>query len=67
MKYYYFISFTGRNNMGQIDGNMTLDRNSKLRVMADIRIIQKDLEEKNNLSNVTITNIVLLDSENMMA
>lgn len=61
MRYYYFISFTGRNNMGQINGNMTHDRNSKLKTMTEIRELQKDIEDKNNLNNVTIMNIVLLD------
>ena len=65
MKYYYFISFTGRNNLGEANGNMTHERNTKIRTNTDIKELHKIVEDVNNLTYVTIMNIVLLDSEDI--
>lgn len=63
MKYYYFISFQCENSLGFARGNMCFDSPMKIRTANDINAIRQHIEEKENVSKVTITNVVLLDSE----
>ena len=63
MKYYYFISFDCFNSFGSAKGNDTLELSNKIRNIEDVKLIQKHIENKQNVTKVTISNIVLLDSE----
>jgi len=63
MNYYYHISFTFQNDIGTGNGDMQLSRMTKFRTGEDIAILRKDIELNNKVKNVTVINIVLLDTE----
>ncbi|WP_346961414.1 hypothetical protein [Clostridium sp.] len=63
IKYYYFVSFQCENEYGSATGNITFESNEKIRTGEAIKSIQNYVEKNKNVRKVTLTNIVLLDSE----
>jgi len=60
MKYYYFVSFACEHD-GK--GSISFITTGKIRIEEDIESIRQSIRDKYNIKEVTIMNIVLLDSE----
>lgn len=56
----YFISFRGGNDKNTGDGNAEVARKNKIKTVAEVREIEKELAKENNLKWVTVTNFILL-------
>lgn len=59
----YRVRFQCVNGMGNAVGNLTFEVSEKIRTGEDIKSVQSDIEKVQNVRKVTLTNIVLLDSE----